>query len=556
MLEKIKNICNSEEFQKEIIDTLFQICKIDTTPNLDVSIMQQNESAVFAIIKNFLKQNSSLNGKIEKYYINPEIENHKAFSQLHFTKTKVKPEGLTAKETYKNRYNLLYKVDNETDSKGKNVAINAHIDVVAPFSLPEIKDDYMHGRGTIDDKGAVLSILGALKIINQLNDENLITLRNKITAMFVIEEETGGNGSLSLALDKKLKKRYDSLLVMECANNNIYPANRGAVWFKTELKNSRSKKLELLEAMVFAILATEKEGDKIKEESGHPLFPHRPVQTCNGILDSFGAHPSRICGHIAFELRCSQNIDIEKIIKTAITKYINKHGDKTKVIDTVTNKPKIKEHYSISRIEDIYKIDIYGSTGHMGSILENDDAILKFAYIAKYIIEYKYSKNLNISMNLINRKEDENLILEGGQGFLPTHSIDEITNRIKKSFSNGVKEYLKFIKSNDTIEVDVTYNKLHNSAFDGNINSTSFKNAKSAAIQSDLIKENSEIRGWDVSCDARLFAIEYPKMPVITSGPGDLKYAHSDNENLYLPDLFQSIIFTTLFLLKETYCFK
>ena len=49
--------------------------------------------------------------------------------------------------------------------------------------------------------------------------------------MFVVEEESGGNGSLDLAVDKELKKRYDSVLVMECAGNKVYPANRGAVWF-------------------------------------------------------------------------------------------------------------------------------------------------------------------------------------------------------------------------------------------------------------------------------------------------------------------------------------
>jgi len=60
------------------------------------------------------------------------------------------------------------------------------------------------------------------------------------------------------------------------------------------------------------------------------------------------------------------------------------------------------------------------------------------------------------------------------------------------------------------------------------------------------------ITGWDASCDARLFAGEYPYLPVITSGPGELQFAHADNEQLYLPDLYNSIAFTALFLLRET----
>ncbi len=35
--------------------------------------------------------------------------------------------------------------------------------------------------------------------------------------MLVVEEETGGNGSLSLAIDRELKRLYDSILVCECA---------------------------------------------------------------------------------------------------------------------------------------------------------------------------------------------------------------------------------------------------------------------------------------------------------------------------------------------------
>ena len=58
----------------------------------------------------------------------------------------------------------------------------------------------------------------------------------------------------------------------------------------------------LLEAFAFAILALLDEGEAIKQESDHPLFPHRPVQTCTGILGPFGVHPSAICGELRFEV--------------------------------------------------------------------------------------------------------------------------------------------------------------------------------------------------------------------------------------------------------------
>ncbi len=104
----------------------------------------------------------------------------------------------------------------------------------------------------------------------------------------------------------------------------------------------------------------------------------------------------------------------------------------------------------------------------------------------------------------------------------------------------------------DMLRCKVTYDKLHNNAYQSSPDSSTFKNAWESAIQAGITDRNEPVRGWDASCDARLFAGEYPGMPVITSGPGELRFAHADNEQLFLPDLFDSICFTTLFLLRET----
>lgn len=554
ILEEIKKRCESADFQEEAIDLLTKICAVETTPNPDVSLMAARENEVFDLLEKELAKLNNLNGRTEKRLINPAIKEHPAFSKLHFTKTAERPEGLSAEDTYRGRGNLLYLMDNEADPAGRNIAMNAHIDVVAPYFPPERKGDNIFGRGTIDDKGPVTVVISALKILNRLQQDGLIALQNKITAMFVIEEETGGNGSLSLALDRELKKRYDAIVVMECTDNLVYPANRGAVWFKCELKKEiPGGNADLLEAMVFAIIAVREEGQKIKDESEHPLFPHRPVQTCNGILGPFGEHPSRICGHVAFMLQTTVSRQtIELCIKVALEEYVTLYGDKTQDTDSVTGKKKVEKHYTLTETADGYKIDVFGSTGHMGSILENDDAILKFAYIAKYILKCKYSERSDIKLRLLNADTAKQLVLEGGQGFLPTHPIEEVMDRISKAGKTGVTEYLRCIGSTDRIFVNISYDKLHNAAFDGDPSSATFLNARETAIEVGNISPDSPIRGWDVSCDARLFATEYPNMPVITTGPGSLKYAHADNENLAIPDFTRSVIFTTLFLLKET----
>ena len=56
-------------------------------------------------------------------------------------------------------------------------------------------------------------------------------------AGLVIEEETGGNGSLSLVVDRTLRQRYDSLVIFDTATNRICPANRGASWFACETRS-------------------------------------------------------------------------------------------------------------------------------------------------------------------------------------------------------------------------------------------------------------------------------------------------------------------------------
>ncbi len=78
------------------------------------------------------------------------------------------------------------------------------------------------------------------------------------------------------------------------------------------------------------------------------------------------------------------------------------------------------------------------------------------------------------------------------------------------------------------------------------------RNAHWAAVDSGMMDADLPLRGWDVSCDARLFATEYPGMPVITGGVGALADAHADSEHITLDDLTSATAFFALFLLRET----
>jgi acetylornithine deacetylase/succinyl-diaminopimelate desuccinylase-like protein len=60
------------------------------------------------------------------------------------------------------------------------------------------------------------------------------------------------------------------------------------------------------------------------------------------------------------------------------------------------------------------------------------------------------------------------------------------------------------------------------------------------------------ILGWTVSCDARLFASEYPGLPVLTFGPGRLIHAHSDQEQIEVDEIRAAVEFLAVFLLLQT----
>jgi len=116
------------------------------------------------------------------------------------------------------------------DGTGKSILINAHADVVPPSQGherpfdPYVKDGRMYGRGTCDDKGQIAVVWTLFKAMKKLG------VRPKGDVIFhcVIEEETGGNGTLALI---RRGEQADCCLNLEPAENNVLASVRGAVWF-------------------------------------------------------------------------------------------------------------------------------------------------------------------------------------------------------------------------------------------------------------------------------------------------------------------------------------
>jgi acetylornithine deacetylase/succinyl-diaminopimelate desuccinylase-like protein len=543
--------CTDPVFREWVADLLVELCAVDTTPSPDVAEMVTRESAVFDIISRELGICDLPGVRLTRPPISPAIAEHPGFTPLHHTKTPDRPEGLTVAEAFAGRTNLLFLADGP-DAPGHGVAVNAHVDVVAPFVPPRRDGDRIHGRGSADDKGGVVAIIAAIRIIDELVRAGSVELRNTLTAMFVIEEETGGNGSLSLVIDRALRERYDSLVIFDTATNRICPANRGAVWFATEIHASDPDISPLL-ATAWAILAMQREGDAIKAESDHPLFPHRPVQTCNGMLGPFGEHPSRICGEVTCTIRTDgcpdRDAQLRAAIDRGITSYVDAYGDRTQEIDPGTGRVKVDHHVDITRDGDAMTVTLFGSTGHMGALAENDAAITKWAYVAREVALEEISHGRRPDMSLPGADADH-ITLEGGQGFLPTHEMDDVRNRMRSAFHRGITEYAQLVGADTSaMDAEITYDKLNNPAFAGDPDSQTVRNLVEAARAAG---GKAELRGFDVSCDARLFANEYPELAVVTTGPGELRRAHSDDEYVDMDELQEAVAMCAIFLLRET----
>ncbi|MGE6631632.1 peptidase [Bacillus sp. NPDC077027] len=122
--------------------------------------------------------------------------------------------------------------------KGKSILLNGHVDVVPegdhkqwtypPYS-GHIVNGRLYGRGATDMKGGNVSLLLALEAFHALD----ITLKGDVIFHSVVEEESGGAGTLSAIL-----KGYtaDAAIIPEPSHMKIFPIQQGSKWFRLHVK--------------------------------------------------------------------------------------------------------------------------------------------------------------------------------------------------------------------------------------------------------------------------------------------------------------------------------
>ena len=131
------------------------------------------------------------------------------------------------------RANLRAALDGPAGAPG--VLFNCHADVVPPSTRhdrsfrPEVRDGAVYGRGSADTKGNLVMLLEALRF---LRDEGSGPAR-PVWLDVVVEEEIGGNGTLSTVLHGVPAAE---VVVLEPTSLRVYRGHRGCVTFSVDVQ--------------------------------------------------------------------------------------------------------------------------------------------------------------------------------------------------------------------------------------------------------------------------------------------------------------------------------
>ena len=384
----------------------------------------------------------------------------------------------------------------------------------------------MCGRGTVDDKGGVVIALLTWRMLQEAVRNQLLEEIPPLDLLFVIDEEAGGNGTLG-ALPHLRAGEDSSVIVLEPTNLIPYPANRGAVWFKLELDGTTDEAgAALFDASAAMIYSIGEAGKRIKTSSQHPLFCEDDVQTCFGVINQYGLHPSSACDKLDLVVDSLPDGIGESDFVSLLGECFSEEVNSGRIVHHT--QPPVAEKASAD--EDAWIIHFDAQGGHMGSKVRDDDAILKASHVFN-----RLRSEFGVSGRIPGQAGG--ICIEGGQGFLPNYTIDEIKELIREAALDGLKEFCEESgQSMDEYSFRLTFDKLHNRAYcSKNIEVT---HMLSDAVQAFSHREASPVAGWQASCDARIFSRKFKE--VVTFGAGRLEHAHQDDEYVCVEDLVQA----------------
>ncbi|PGM52205.1 peptidase [Bacillus sp. AFS053548] len=170
-------------------------------------------------------------------------------------------------------------------SGGKSMILNGHIDVVpegniqqwtySPYSATVV-DNKLYGRGATDMKGGNVALILAIEAIKRSG----ITLKGNVYFQSVIEEESGGAGTLATIL-----RGYtaDGVIIPEPTNMKFFIKQQGSMWFRLKVKGkvahggTRYEGVSAIEKSVLIIQQIQKLEQLRNERIADPLYDGVPI---------------------------------------------------------------------------------------------------------------------------------------------------------------------------------------------------------------------------------------------------------------------------------------
>ncbi len=567
----VREAAASDRYGAYLRNALIELCAIDTVPQADLPATAVRERKLFDWIEREIGELLGAEALIERPRINPRIADDPAYTPPLYAadaRGRVPP----VEQIYADRGNLLAIVPGGRSQAGPAVILHAHVDVVPPWSAPRSAGERVFGRGTCDNKAQVALLLAQMKLLREVEQElGQHTAKPRQSAggqqatrgrraacgrvyQFVIDEEIGGNGSLSQALDTRFAAT--PVLIHECTNLVPYCAHRGAVWYRCRLSVGDNKGIGAVELVPFVVQALEAEGRQLRPDTDHSMFTAAHVQTNHGVLGRYGTSPASVCDHVAVEIVARSKANPERVgmkivefLEDAVADYVEVYGDKTRENDPATGRPKVERHFDVKVTPTAdtqnFRVDIWGKSGHMGSVAECDGAITKAAYLLGGLLRVApgFPAVQAFARLAGSTGEEREVVLEGGQGFTPSHTMADVQARMIAAARRGVQEYcqVRGCRHNDGM-VELNFDRLHNDAYADDPEIAPMQALRQAFHA--IGEPWPELTAWQTSCDARIYHTK--GHPVAIFGAGKLENAHSDDEYIDIPDVQKALAISTL----------